>query len=465
MDLAPLSLTVTAALKLLRAREISAAGLTRLCLEQIERFDPRLNAFITVVPESAMSQAEQADALLARSPADPDGRPLLGIPLALKDLIETAGVRTTGGSRFFRESVPSEDAEAVLRLKQAGAVVLGKTGTHEVALGLTGINPLFGPVHNPWNPERISGGSSSGSAAAVAAGLCLAALGTDTGGSIRVPAALCGVVGLKPTYGRISVRGVMPLSWNLDHLGPLTRSVRDAALLLQVLAGFDPQDPASLDAAVDDYLGSIEAGPAGWRLALAAGDYAEACEAAVASAVTGAARVFEDLGAKIVKEDLSWMAELARANSLMTQADAAAFHRQRLTEHPDWFGEDVRQRLQTGAAFTSAEYILARRTQAEGRRRFEQLMAQYDLLLLPTVPAVAPPIEGSQALEAARQFTRFTSSFNLTGLPALSVPCGLSPDGLPIGLQLAAGPWREARLLQAGHAYEQAVGGFKHPTL
>jgi aspartyl-tRNA(Asn)/glutamyl-tRNA(Gln) amidotransferase subunit A len=333
--------------------------------------------------------------------------------------------------------------------------VLGKTGTHEIALGLTGINPHFGPVRNPWNLERITGGSSSGSAAAVAAGLCLAALGTDTGGSVRVPAALCGAVGLKPTYGRVSVRGVMPLSWNLDHVGTLTRSVRDAALLLQVLAGYDPHDPSCANVASDDYLGQLEAGVKGWRVALAAGEYAQACDPQVLAAIAQAAATFWDLGARVEKEDLSWLADLAQANSVMTQADAAAVHRQRLAEHPDWFGEDVRQRLRTGAAFASTEYILARRAQAEGRRRFEAFFEKYDLLILPTVPVAAPPIEGSQALEAARQLTRFTSAFNLTGLPALSLPCGLTSGGLPIGLQLVAGPWQEARLLRAGHAFEQ----------
>ena len=455
MHASPAELTVTAALELLRSGGISATSLTRACLERIERLNPKLNAFITVTPEMALSQAEQADSLLARKPSNLEAFSLMGIPLALKDLIETAGVLTTGGSRFFGGNVPVEDAQSVLRLKRAGAVVLGKTGTHEIALGLTGINPHFGPVRNPWNLERITGGSSSGSAAAVAAGLCLAALGTDTGGSVRVPAALCGAVGLKPTYGRVSVRGVMPLSWNLDHVGTLTRSVRDAALLLQVLAGYDTHDPASADVAVDDYLTGLEQGVRGFRIAVAAGEYVQACDPQVLAAISEAAQVFRDLGARVEKQDLSWLADLAKANSLMTQADAAAVHRQRLAEHPDWFGEDVRQRLQTGAAFTSTEYALARRTQTEGRRRFEAFFEKYDLLVLPTVPVTAPPIEGSQALEAARQLTRFTSSFNLTGLPALSLPCGLAPDGMPIGLQLAAGPWQEARLLRAAHAFEK----------
>jgi aspartyl-tRNA(Asn)/glutamyl-tRNA(Gln) amidotransferase subunit A len=287
--------------------------------------------------------------------------------------------------------------------------------------------------------------------------MCLAALGTDTGGSIRIPAALCGVVGLKPTYGRVSVRGVVPLSWNLDHVGPLTHTVRDAALMLAVLAGFDLHDPASADVPVDDYLVHLEDGVRGWRVALAAGEYVEVSDPEVGAGVQAAAQVFNDLGAQVEKMDLSWIADLALANVRMTQADGAAFHRERLAEHPDWFGADVRQRLETGARLISSEYVLARRTQAEGRRRFELFFDKYDLLLLPTTPIPAPPIEGIGAIEAARQLTRFTAPFNLAGLPALSLPCGFTCGNLPIGLQIVSQHWGEAKALQAGHAFELAT--------
>lgn len=460
------TLTIASALTALRAGEFSAASLTDACLRQIERLDRSVNAFITPTPEAARRQAEQVDILVSRRPPNLDQLALQGIPLAFKDLFETAGVRTTAGSRFFADYVPREDACVVSKAKLAGAVSLGKTNTHEVALGLTGVNPHYGAVHNPWNLERISGGSSSGSAAAVAAGMCLGALGSDTGGSVRVPAALCGVVGLKPTYGRVSLRGVIPLSWNLDHVGVLTHTARDAAILLQVLAGYDPHDPASAEAPVDDYLVHLEAGVVGWHVALAVGNYVEASDPEVTKMVNEAAKVFRDLGAEVEKVGLDWLEQAGLANGRMVQADAAAFHRQRLAEHPDGFGEDVRQRLETGAALSSADYAIARRTQAEMRRRFETFFTKYDLLLLPTTPVSAPPIEGARALEAARQLTRFTSAFNLTGLPALSIPCGLTAAGLPIGVQIVSKAWGEAQVLQAGQAFQQATDWHqRHPEI
>ena len=464
MDINPAALTIASAIDMLHAGEISATSLAQACLARIEQLNPRNHAFITVTPDLALAQAAQADALLSRKPSNLDQLLLLGIPLALKDLFDLAGVCTTAGSMFFDGRIPTEDAESVLKLKLAGATILGKTNTHEIALGVTGVNPHFGTVPNPWDGTRITGGSSSGSAAAVATGMCLAALGTDTGGSIRIPASLCGVVGLKPTYGRISLRGVMPLSWNLDHVGFLTRSVQDAALLLQVLAGYDPHDPASADVAVDDYLVHLEEGVKGWRVALAVGEYVEASDPAVQAALNDAVGVFKVLGAQVEKVDMDELANLARANVQMTQADAAALHRQRLAEHPDWFGEDVRQRLQTGATLAGSEYALARREQAEGRRRFEMFFEKFDLLLLPTTLIPAPLIAGTEAIQAARLLTRFTAPFNLVGLPALSIPCGFV-DSLPLGLQMISCHWGEAKLLQAGHAYEAATSADRRSGL
>lgn len=438
-------------------REFSALELTEACLRQIERLNPTINAFITLTPELACQEALQADALLTVQPPNPEQFALPGMPVALKDLFETAGIRTTAGSKFFADYFPAEDARVVQNLKRSGCVVIGKTNTHEVALGVTGVNPHYGAVKNPWDLTRVTGGSSSGSAAAVATGMCLAALGTDTGGSIRIPASLCGVVGLKPTYGRVSTRGVVPLSWNLDHVGPLTRTARDAAMMLAAMAGFDPHDPASADIPVDDYLAHLEDGVRGWRVALAAGGYVEASDPQVLAGVAEAAQVFKDLGAQVEQVEMSWLADLALANGRMTQADGAAFHRGRLAERPDRFGADVRQRLETGAALTSGEYALARRTQTEGRRRFELFFEKWDILLLPTTPIPAPPIEGTEAIEAARRLTRFTAPFNLAGLPALSVPCGFTGANLPIGLQMIARHWAEAKVLQAGHAFEQAT--------
>jgi len=456
------NLNLFVALEQLRRREYSALELSEACLRQVARLNPTYHAFINPTLELAAQASLQADVLLNHQPFNPDEFPLLGIPIGLKDLVNLAGVPTTAGSKFFADNLPIEDAPVVSKLKQSGGVILGKTNLHEIALGVTGVNPHYGTVVNPWNTSRISGGSSSGSAVAVALGMCLAAVGTDTGGSIRIPAALCGVVGLKPTYGRVSMRGVIPLSWNLDHVGPLTRTVRDAVWMLIVMAGYDPHDPASADNPVDNYLAYLESGVHGWRVGLANGNYFEAADTEVQMAVDQAAQVFMDLGAQVRKVDLSWLEELAQANSQMTQADGAAFHRERLMEHPDWFGADVLQRLKTGAALGSSEYALARRTQAEGRRRFEIFFNEFDVLLLPTTPIPAPLIEGTGAIEAARQLTRFTSPFNLTGLPALSVPCGFSKTGLPIGLQVISKHWAESKILQAGYAFEQATEWWHH---
>jgi aspartyl-tRNA(Asn)/glutamyl-tRNA(Gln) amidotransferase subunit A len=460
MDIDPVTLTIADARKALHAGEFTALELARACLQAIERRNLELNAFITPAPELAVQAALQADALLARRPSNLGEIALLGIPLAVKDLFDTAGVLTTAGSRHFARNIPQEDAEAVKRLKLAGAGIVGKTNTHEIALGVTGVNPHYGAVNNPHDTLRISGGSSSGSAVAVATGMCLGALGTDTGGSVRIPAALCGVVGLKPTYGRVSTRGVLPLSWNLDHVGMLTHTVRDAGLLLQVLAGFDPHDPASVDRQTDDLLPAWDQDVGEWRVALAVGEYVEASDPRVLALVHSAAGMFKENGAQIEKVELSWIADLAQANGRMTQADAAAFHRQRLTEHPEWFGEDVRQRLEQWAALTSSDYALTRRVQSEVRRRLEMFFTKYDLLLLPTTPIPAPLQAGMQALDAARQLTRFTSPFNLTGLPALSLPCG-AVDGMPVGLQIVSGPWQEAKVLRAGHAFEMRLMGRK----
>jgi len=346
----------------------------------------------------------------------------------------------------------------VEKIYQAGAVNLGKLNMHEIALGLTNVNPHYGACRNPWDLDRVPGGSSGGSAAALAAGLCLASLGSDTGGSIRVPSALCGVVGLKPTYGRVSLRGVFPLSWNLDHAGPMARSVRNVAVLLQVIAGYDPADPVSVNAPVDDYQEGLEKGVAGWNIALADDQYVEANTAPeVLEAVRLAARVFEDQGARVSKITLPGFLEAAKANGLMVVSDAAAVHRERMAQQPEKFGADIRQRLETGKAYSSTEYILARQAQVELRRAFERIFNDYDILLTPATPMPAPPIQGQDALEQARLLTRFTAPFNLTGLPAISVPCGFTHQGLPIGLQIVAAPWAEAAILQAAHAFEQGT--------
>jgi aspartyl-tRNA(Asn)/glutamyl-tRNA(Gln) amidotransferase subunit A len=431
---------------LVKNKAIDATDLASACYRQIESLNPTLNAFITLIPPETLFSQNGAQ-----------GTQLYGIPLAVKDLYDTKGIRTTSGSRFFADNIPQEDAFVVQKIKRAGAQIIGKTNTHEIALGVTNNNPHYGACKNPWDITRTPGGSSGGSAVAVATGMAMAALGTDTGGSIRIPASLCGVVGLKPTYGRVSLRGILPLSWNLDHAGPITRRVEDAALMLQVIGGYDELDPTSVRTLPGDYSSHLKDIMKERKIALAIGDFIEAADQEVLEAVRNAAQVLVELGVLITEVNVDFLKEGALANGLMTQADGAAFHRERLKEHPDWFGADVRQRLEAGAAFTSSDYILARRTQAEVKRRCELLLNQYDILILPTTPIPAPVLEGENALERARQLTRFTAPFNLTGLPALTVPCGFTKEGLPIGLQIVSRAWNEAGVLRTGYAFQQAT--------
>lgn len=446
-------LTISQASNLIAQRKISPVELANAYLKRIEQVDPELNSFITVTGEAALKFAHLMEAEIFHGGLRGD---LHGIPLALKDLYETKGVRTTAGSLFFRDYIPEQDAAIVEKLHAAGAVFLGKLNMHEIALGVTNVNPHYGACRNPWDTVRVAGGSSGGSAAALAGRLCAGSLGTDTGGSIRIPAALCGIVGLKPTYGRVSVRGVIPLSWNLDHAGPMARTVRDAAILLQFIAGYDMEDPYSVNVPVDDYLTNLELSVKDLRIAVASSEYfTSKSEPQVLRAFEESVGVFNRLGAHIERVELLGIMEAAKANGLMTPSDAAAFHAERLLENPQGFGEDVRQRLEIGAAFTSTEYILARQMQSLKRYEFDRFFQEFDLLLTPTTPVVAPTIVGPDAIKTARLLTRFTAPFNLSGLPALSLPCGFSKDGLPIGLQIVSRAWNEALVLRAGFAFER----------
>jgi aspartyl-tRNA(Asn)/glutamyl-tRNA(Gln) amidotransferase subunit A len=449
------SLTIDNAARCLRDKEISPVELTQAHLQRIEEIDKHLNSFLTIIPELALQQARLAETEILHG--EYKGF-LHGIPLALKDLYETQGLRTTAGSSFFMDYIPDTDAVVVQKLKNAGAVILGKLNMHEIALGVTNENPHYGDCCNPWDLKRISGGSSGGNAAALAAGLCMGALGSDTGGSIRIPSALCGVVGFKPTYGRVSLRGVIPLSWNLDHAGPMARSVRDIAILLQAIGGYDPEDAWSVDLPMEDYLAEPLSSLSDWRIALADDDYftdPEIVDSEVLQAVRKAAQVFEDVGAVVERVPFPNAWDAAMANGLMTTSDAAAFHHQRISDHPHGFGQDVLKRLQTGAAYTSTEYSLARRMQTILRCQFSEFFNEYDLLLTPTTPITAPVRGSADAVERARLLTRFTAPFNLTGLPALSVPCGWSSEKMPIGLQIVGKPWTESKILLAGELYER----------
>jgi len=433
------TLTISRAQTLFQTGELTGADLAEACLAVVEAKNPTLNAF------SRVFDIRELDTRISNTR-------ISNIPIAIKDLIDVAGIPSAAGSpKFFGQEPAAKDAFAVEKLKEAGALIIGKTNTHEIALGITGINPHTGPVRNPHDPDRITGGSSSGSAAAVAAGMALGALGTDTGGSIRIPAALCGVVGFKPTFGRVSMRGVLPLSWNLDHVGPIAKTVEDVAILYEVIAGYDPRDPNSVAQNVANVAQNTIL-----RCAFAVGDYIEESEPGILAAAREAANVFRALGAEVVEVEIPRLREAAQANGAIVVADAAAFHRERLSEHPDWFGADVRERLEKGRAVISTEYALARRAQSELKRYFDLFFEQYDLLMLPTTAAVAAPIEGLDSAAYAPKLTRFTAPFNLTGLPALTVPCG-RVDGLPVGLQIVGKAWDEAAVLQAGMAYERVA--------
>jgi Asp-tRNA(Asn)/Glu-tRNA(Gln) amidotransferase A subunit family amidase len=446
-------LPLQAASALIHSRRASSVDLVRACLDRVTRHDRELGAFITLTADSALDEAKRADTDLANGV---DRGPLHGIPVALKDLYDTAGVRTTGGSRIFADRVPERDSAVVEKLRAAGAVFLGKLNLHEWALGVTSQNPHFGPACNPWDTTRIPGGSSGGSAVAVASGFCYASPGSDTGGSIRIPAALCGIVGLKPTHGRVSLRGVIPLSWTLDHAGPLTRTVADLALALGAIAGHDPLDPSSADIPSEDYFSRIEDGAKGVRVLVPTNHFFDDVDPEVDAAVREAARVLASLGASVTEGALPRVDLLAAQRPILL-TDAAAYHREHLRERAADIGADVLTRLRAGQTFTGTDYAQARRDRDELRREWLALLREHDVILSPTTAIAAPPRAGQDAVAAAQRLTANTLPFSLTGLPAITVPCGFTPAVLPIGLQLAAGPWREALLLRIARAYERAT--------
>lgn len=445
----------------IRAGRVSPVAATEACLARIAERDPELNSFITVTADQARETAQERTEELAA------GRwrgPLHGVPIALKDLFQTAGVRTTSGSPALRDWVPDRDATVVRRLHEAGAVLLGKLNMHEHAFGATSENPHFGPVRHPRDPERISGGSSGGSAAAVAEGLCFGSLGSDTGGSIRCPAALCGVVGLKPTYGRVSRAGVLPLSWSLDHVGPLTRTVADAALLLEAIAGYDVADPRSAAEPVRAWASQVEGGVDGLRLGLPREHFWHPAHPGVRDAVHAAAAKLERAGAVVEEVSLPSLEFAQAAQSLILCAEAGACHRAQLAARYAEYGADVRMRVLQGLCISAADYLDAQRAQELVRRELLDALRQYDALLSPTVPIPAPRL-GSQEIEVEGLsapplyfLLRNTFPFNLTGLPAVSVPCGTA-EGLPVGLQVAGRPWHEHTILRIARAVESQITG------
>lgn len=451
MNLTRLSLTTASAA--LALGEFSALELTNAYLERIHEFNPRLNAFLNVTAERARGHATQLDVERARGSRR---GPLHGIPVAVKDLMDVRGERTSAGSLVLASEPAAADAFAVAQLDNAGAVLLGKLNLHEFAYGTTNVNPHFGSARNPWAPDRITGGSSGGSAAAIAARLCLGTLGTDTGGSIRIPAALCGVTGVKPTYGRVSVRGVIPLSWSNDHVGPLAQSAEDCAYLLNAIAGYDSADPGSVDTPVPDYLQSLTRPLDGLRLAVPGGYFEQDVDAEILAAVRAAVRLLAASGMREVGRPLAFARVMFDTNRVILRVEAAAYHREMLAAHADRYGADVRKRLQSAATISAADYALARRAQVELIRDLDLYFRDADVLAIPTTRIPAPS-QDEDPVSLAEHLTAFTAPFDVTGFPAISLPCGFTRSGLPIGLQLVARKWDEATLLQVAHHYQQAT--------
>lgn len=452
-------LTISEAADLIRRKRISPLELVDAHLERIEATNRRLNSFVTVMADDARAAARAAEQALGRGD---DLGPLHGLPIGLKDLYFTSGIRTTMGSKIMADFVPSFDAAVVERLRRAGAIVLGKQQMHEFALGGTSENPHWGPSRNPWDPTRLTGGSSGGGGAGVAGGLCIAALGTDTGGSIRIPSSLCGVVGLKPTFGRISRYGVFPLSWSMDTAGPITRSVGDAAILLNVLAGRDPRDPGSADFPAEDFRRSLGEDVSGVRIGIPEQYFFDLVDPEVESAVRRGARRLEELGARVEPVSIPIFEQAMAIFSPILLTEAATIHLESLRRRPGDFDPEVRTRLEMGALTPATAYLQAQRARALYNRKIAEAMKRFDLLLTPTTPTAAPRIDDKIVTIRGRHepalalLPRLTRPFNLCGLPTISVPCGFTSTGLPIGLQLAGRAFEEATVLKVAHAYEQA---------
>jgi aspartyl-tRNA(Asn)/glutamyl-tRNA(Gln) amidotransferase subunit A len=442
----------------LLARRLSPVEVVRALLERIEADET--NSFITVTAERALEEASLAEREIL---AGRHRGPLHGVPVALKDIIYTRGVRTTMGSALYAGHVPDHSATVARKLEEAGSVLIGKTNTHELAYGPTGDRSYFGPTLNPHDARRITGGSSGGSGAAVAAMLCYGALGSDTGGSIRIPAALCGIVGMKPTFGRVSKSGVFPLCWSLDHVGPITRTVEDNALMLNVLAGHDQEDHYSVDRPAEDFTRHLRRGLHGGGIGLPRSFYFDHVDKEVVARVLEAVEVFRSLGARVREVEIPNLIDTLHAHRLILGAEAYAVHEESLENEPETFDEEVGERLMDGARPRAYRYAKARRRGVLATDEFDHALHGVDALLTPTLPITATDIGqrevsiGDYEESVRSALTRFTGPTNLTGHPSLSIPCGTTATGLPVGLQLIGRHFDEATLYRFGHAYEEAM--------
>lgn len=455
-----LTLTITELAPKIRARHISPVELTEAALAQAERLQPRLGTFITLLHDTARQQAKEQEAAIMRGEYR---GPLQGIPIGIKDNIATAGLRTTVGSKVLASHIPTDDAEVVRRCKAAGAIILGKENLEEFAAGVTSNNRHYGTVHNPWHLEHVPGGSSGGSGANVAACVTFASLGTDLGGSVRLPGSFCGVVGLKQTFGRVSQRGLLVTSYNGDHIGPLTRSVRDSALLLQTLAGYDPLDPSTVPVPVPDYTARLGQDVRGLKFGIPRQYYFDMLDPEVEATVRQAITVLTQLGMQPQEVALPMM-QYAGALRILGMADGLVVHEPFLATQRDDYGPDVLYRTLAGQFVLARDYVKAMKVQRLIKEEHARVLQDVDFLVTPTAPVPAPPIGATTVTLAGTAYpvrgpgsgfiSRNTSPSNATGLPALTLPCGFTTAGLPIGLQLIGRPFEEPLLLQAAQAYE-----------
>ncbi len=446
-------LTLAGAAKLVAAKRISPDELTAAVLARIDRLNPEMCAFITVIKGP-----------LAGDPKPP----LFGVPVSVKDLYDTRGIKTTAGAKVFAERIPEEDATVVQKVKKAGGVIIGKTNLHEFAFGVTTINPHYGTARNPWDRERICGGSSGGSASAVALGMGFGSLGSDTGGSIRIPAALCGIVGRKPTYGRVSLHGVVPLSWSLDHAAPMTKTVEDSAILLGIIAGHDPRDATTKNLDVPAYTDALTGNIRGIRAGIPKTYFYERLAPQVNDGLRTALRGLEKLGADVVEIDLPSASVNRAVWNQIASPEVYSYHENFLRKDADSYGSNVRARIEAGRLLLSIDYVRAQRARTLMKQECRKAFEKVDVIVTPTVPIPAPRIDhvqdpwGRDPEPAAASLTRLTRFFNLVGLPAISIPCGFTSEGLPFGMQIAGKAFDESTVLRVAHAYEQDTRWFEH---
>ena len=445
---------------LIRSKEVSPVEVVEAHLARIDALEPTLNSFITVLPDQALAAARQAEREIG------EGKyrgPLHGVPLGLKDLYYTKGVRNTSGSRLFDDFIPDDDCTIAARFREAGTILLGKLNMHQLAYGPSGENPDYGHMHNPWNPDLITGGSSGGSGSAAAVGQCTLTMGTDTGGSVRIPSALCGLAGLKPTYGRLSRHGIGVLCWSLDHPGPMTRTVEDCVLAMNAIAGYDPKDPASADVPVPDYTRALTGDVRGLRIGVPKEYFEVPVDPQVERAVRRAIEVLTELGASVTEVSWPMYHESGPISTTILMAEAAACHANLVRASGPRLDPAVRIRLEAGMFIPATDYIQAQQARTLFTRQSLSLLNEVDLLAGPMEPMTAYRIGetrvqvGDVEMGYIPALTQYTRPFNLNGFPAITVPCGYSDDGLPIGLQLGGKPFDEETVLQAAHAYEQAT--------